>query len=286
MALSAEEAHALYQNALDGADHPPTGAEGEGQHPTCTEAGCVPVGCGCFPGTTGVATPHGLVPIVSLKVGDLVLAEDPTSHVVEPDAVQAVIDDGIKPLMAVGLSDGSSLKVTTNHPFYVDSGPGLGHAQWVQAGDLRVGERLRTEDGKDVAVVALRDHMGDAHVYTLTVAHDHTFFVGTARILVHNANCSIKVDNPNASEILSKGVHVKISGVTKGSPVELNVGLNKDGDVVFSPTFSAYTDQQVKVATQAAQAGLQDPKIVDDLIASAEHAEALARTSSNARAGP
>lgn len=26
-------------------------------------------------------------------------------------------------------------------------------------------------------------------MYTLTVAKDHTFFVGTAKVLVHNANC-------------------------------------------------------------------------------------------------
>jgi RHS repeat-associated protein len=158
-------------------------------------------GCGCFPGDTGVVTPHGLVAIDRLHVSDRVLAEDLATRKVEPERVQAVIDDGIKPLMTVGLSDGSKLKVTTNHPFYVDNGPGITVPEWVQAGDLKVGDRLRTEDGRDVTVTALRYHTGYAHVYTLTVATnhdfwsesrpgsgDHDFFVGTARVLVHNSD--------------------------------------------------------------------------------------------------
>ena len=95
-------------------------------------------GCSCFPASTGVLTPHGLVAINSLHIGDQVLAEDPGTHKVESERVQAVIDDGIRPLMKIGLSDGSSLSVTTNHPFYVDSGPGIAVPQWVQAGNLAV----------------------------------------------------------------------------------------------------------------------------------------------------
>ena len=59
-------------------------------------------GCGCFPGATGVLTPHGLVAIGSLHVGDLVLAEDPASGKVDSEKVQAVIDDGMQPLMQSG----------------------------------------------------------------------------------------------------------------------------------------------------------------------------------------
>jgi RHS repeat-associated protein len=144
--------------------------------------------CGCFPGDTGVMTPHGLVAIARLHVGDLLLAEDPATGKVEPAPLQAVIDDGIKPLMQVQMSDGTSLSVTTDHPFYVDSGPGITTPQWVQAGDLRVGDRLRTENGRDVTITALHYDTGYAHVYTLTVASDHDFFVGQADVLVHNAN--------------------------------------------------------------------------------------------------
>jgi hypothetical protein len=53
---------------------------------------------------------------------------------------------------------------------------------------LRRGDHLRTASGTDVRVTGLRYNGGHAVVYTLTVAHDHTFFVGSARVLVHNAS--------------------------------------------------------------------------------------------------
>lgn len=54
---------------------------------------------------------------------------------------------------------------------------------------MQAGDRLRTAGGGAVRVVGLRYHAGYARVHTLTVATDHDFFVGSARVLVHNANC-------------------------------------------------------------------------------------------------
>jgi len=150
-------------------------------------------GCTCFPVGTLVATPGGLLAINALQPGQPVLAEDPTTGVAEPEVVQAVIDDGVKPLLAVDLSDGEAITVTADHPFYVDRGALLGKAGWLHAGDLWPGDRLRTADGKDVTVVGLRRNVGRAEVYTLTVAHDHTFFVGAVKVLVHNGMCSVVV---------------------------------------------------------------------------------------------
>jgi len=56
------------------------------------------------------------------------------------------------------------------------------------AGELLAGDRLRTEDGRDVAVLGIREGAGSAHVYTLTVTRDHAFFAGSAGVLVHNAS--------------------------------------------------------------------------------------------------
>ncbi len=52
-----------------------------------------------------------------------------------------------------------------------------------------MGDRLREADGTEAVVAGLRRNVGRAVVYTLTVARDHTFFVGAAQVLVHNANC-------------------------------------------------------------------------------------------------
>ena len=114
--------------------------------------------------------------IVRLKVGDTVLSEDPKTGRVEPERVQAVLDDGTKLTMAVRLADGSRIRVTPTHPFYADWGA-----------DLRVGDRLRTADGRGTTVVGLEYNTGSAHVYTLTVAANHTFFVAATQVLVHNS---------------------------------------------------------------------------------------------------
>ena len=142
----------------------------------------------CFAAGTAVALAQGTRAIEALRVGDSVLAEDPATGKVEAEPVQAVIDDGVKPLMAVSLADGSVVRVTTNHAFWVESGSELARPGWLLAGDLRVGDRLRTADGTGATVAGLRYGVGTARVYTLTVATDHTFFVGTAQVLVHNCD--------------------------------------------------------------------------------------------------
>jgi len=65
-----------------------------------------PVSCAaaCFPAGTEVTTTTGQRGIETLRVGDRVLAEDPSSGAVRPEAVTATIDDGVKPLVARALA--------------------------------------------------------------------------------------------------------------------------------------------------------------------------------------
>jgi len=113
----------------------------------------------------------------------------------------AVLRDPARPLIAVDLSDGSAITVTADHPFWVDSGAQLAGAGWFAAGRLQVGDELRTASGARVMVVGLRRNVGHAVVYTLTVAKDHAFFVGSARVLVHNASCK-------PSDILARAIQI------------------------------------------------------------------------------
>jgi len=111
--------------------------------------------------------------------------------------------------MALDLSDGSTIKVQPDHVFWVDSDPSLHGPGWLTARVMHRGDRLRTVSGRDVTVVRMRWHVGHAVVYTLTVARDHTFFVGSARVLVHNANgpCDLKYEgSPKHHENAGPGI--------------------------------------------------------------------------------
>jgi len=160
----------------------------------------------CFPAGTLVSTAHGEQAIQTLHVGDVVQAEDPATGKVAAEAVQAVIQDPVSPLVAVDLSDGSAITVTADHPFWVDAGAQLAGAGWFAAGRLQAGDELRTATGAHVMVVGLRHSVGYAAVYTLTVAKDHTFFVGSARVLVHNADggCGPLLYGPSAGGKLAQ----------------------------------------------------------------------------------
>ena len=110
---------------------------------------------------------------------------------VEPEAVQAVIDDGVKPLIALDSQDGSTIG-PRRIPFLGGKGTGSPGVGWLEAGQIRPGDRLRTAAGTEVIVIRVRWNVGEAEVYTLTVATDHTFFVGSAHVLVHNPMLAAK----------------------------------------------------------------------------------------------
>lgn len=71
--------------------------------------------------------------------------------------------------------------MTSNHTFWLDSGPDLDYAGWLQAGQLRPGDRLRPGAGGTLERGrgrGLHSHRGQ----------DHSFFVGSAWVLVYNAS--------------------------------------------------------------------------------------------------
>jgi len=179
-------------------------------------------GCGhCFPAGTRVATRKGGVSIEKLHVGDTVLAEDPKTGTVESERVLRVIHRPVSPLIALDQGDGSTFKVQPSHPFWVDHGRGLRGAGWLDAGHVQPGDRLRTVSGTDIVVVRVRRNAGRAVVYTLTVAHDHTFFVDTARVLVHNSDSCLDIKAllmPEGKLIGTPGSGRGVRDVAGGTP--------------------------------------------------------------------
>jgi len=201
--------------------------------------GCTP----CFPAGTLVTTPRGKVAIETLRAGDAVLAEDPKAGVVRAERLERVVVEPALPLVAVDLSDGSVLRATPNHAFWVDGGRGLHGAGWVLAARLEPGDRLRTAGGKRVAVARVLQHAGRAVVYTLTVARDHTFFVGSAQVLVHNYNACVLAIRPkdspwNLPNVRERGRVIEAMYLSTGNVIELHNYLVIDD---FIPATGAAT---------------------------------------------
>jgi len=217
-----------------------------------------PRGCvGCFPAGTLVATPSGLQAIETLQVGQQVFSEDPATGKLEPEPAQAVIHDPVSELMAVDLSDGSAITVTVDHPFWVDSGWRFKGPNWLEAGRLLPGDLLRTASGLDVGVVRLRYHVGRAAVYTLTVAKDHTFFVGAAQVLVHNAKvCPQRVNIPSLSNVDADWIHI-FKNHWEGSPLAVR------GNKTF---FQGLTKEQIMNVVKGAYRNSEKIKSQGDRI--------------------
>lgn len=72
---------------------------------------------------------------------------------------------------------------TCNHPFWSED-----RQDWVQAGDLQPGERLRSVSGTLTHVVSVAINEKTQPVYNLTVDAQHTYHVGASGVLVHNSS--------------------------------------------------------------------------------------------------
>jgi hypothetical protein len=136
----------------------------------------------CFAAGTPVATPEGTRPIETITAGMTVLAYDTSSQRVVPALVERTKKRLNKPVGVLTFSDGASLTVTANHPFYsVTAGT------WVTAGELATGEAVLELDGEQVkeATLVSKTHFDQSvDVHDLTIAEQHDFFA--AGVLVHN----------------------------------------------------------------------------------------------------
>jgi hypothetical protein len=142
----------------------------------------------CFVAGTPVATETGLRPIESIAVGERVWARNEQTG---DDALARVVQRFITPDshvigvdIPIDVARHEVLRVTENHRFYV---PDRG---WVPARELD-GSRLVSivPRGPPLAGATAIESWGErTTVYNLEVEGLHTYFVGEARVLVHNAN--------------------------------------------------------------------------------------------------
>ncbi|MEU7024130.1 polymorphic toxin-type HINT domain-containing protein, partial [Streptomyces sp. NPDC046203] len=140
-----------------------------------------------FPGSTGVLMADGSHRAIrDVRVGDRVLSTDPVTGGLRSRDVTNTYRHDTERLVDVGVADGR-LTSTVGHRFFV-----VGRG-WTTVADLRVGDRLRTPEGTEQTVTALRERAGlePRTVFDLTVDGLHTFYVRPQGerprdVLVHN----------------------------------------------------------------------------------------------------
>ncbi|WP_345074806.1 LamG-like jellyroll fold domain-containing protein [Phytohabitans flavus] len=150
------------------------------------------------PGTPVLTADGDAKPIENVRVGELVLATDPTTGKTEAQPVTATIrGTGEKHLVEITIDvDGShgdrtaTIVATDGHPIWQDhdGNPHTPGGRWIDAVELRQGQWLKTADGRLVRVAGTHTQTQHATVYNLTVDTLHTYYVvaGDQSVLVHN----------------------------------------------------------------------------------------------------
>ena len=147
----------------------------------------------CFVAGTLVETPSGLRSIEQIAKGDLVISRDEeTGMLVTKHVIQTFVTPEM-PLVEVGLRGTfEPIRATLGHPFFtLDRG-------WVMAQNLQPEEPLMDERGEPIYVQRVQRLTTTATVYNFEVEDSHTYFVGSARVWVHNpTDCNGNTIDPN-----------------------------------------------------------------------------------------
>ena len=141
---------------------------------TVTKAG------NCFVAGTEILTTEGIKNIEDIRVGDWVIADDPTTPGgIEAKQVLDTFDNEVTELYDLYV-DGEVISTTAEHPFWV---PDKG---WMKASDLAVGDLLQTDEETFVDLDKIERREGNFKVYNFEIEGFPTYFVSELGILVHN----------------------------------------------------------------------------------------------------
>ncbi len=165
-------------------------------------------------------------PIGEVEVGDKVVATDPVTGKTSIREVRRLfthIDDDLLDVVVLTEDGVDTIHTTDHHRFWNDT-----TKSWVEAKDLRGGERLLTADGDIVTIGELKRVPGAAPMLDLTIEYDHTFYVALndTAVLVHNQTCRLTsaIDNDpglvKAAQQAGKSNQVEIDMLTS----KLNAG--------------------------------------------------------------
>jgi Intein/homing endonuclease len=135
----------------------------------------------CFTGDTPVFTSRGYRPIREMQKGDDIYSRDEKTGETGIQEVEEVFCTGTHTVYHIWLDGEEEIKTTAYHPVYVKE------QGWVSAINLREGDIVETMDGpaQITKIVKVR-HEEKVPTYNLHVKEWASYFVGEARVYVHN----------------------------------------------------------------------------------------------------
>lgn len=135
-----------------------------------------------FSEDTLVSTESGLKKISDVQVGEKVWSfNEETGENSLQKVIHLINSEGSKELIDIQVTTGEVITATAGHPFYV---PEI--KKWVTAGELNPNNYLLGLNGDLFDIAAIKPYGGDIKVYNLTVASNHTYYVGESGLLSHN----------------------------------------------------------------------------------------------------
>jgi hypothetical protein len=148
----------------------------------------------CFARGTHLLTPDGSKAIEEFRVGDVILSRDendPTGPVLCKRVEEVFVRTGKILTLTVR---GHRIETTAEHPFWVEN-----RGEWVDAGELCVGDVLVGVRGERSEVESVEDQDRYETVYNLRIEDWHTYFVGEDgwSVWAHNA-CALTLHRVSA----------------------------------------------------------------------------------------
>ncbi len=131
----------------------------------------------CFVAGTLISTQRGMRAVEQVEVGDMALSRNASTGELCWKPVIARTTRPPEPTLKLSVDD-SQLQCTTGHLLWV-SGKG-----WTKASQIKEGDLLHT--AADPAVVSKVSKAEVAPTFNLEIAENHTYFVGSSRVLSHD----------------------------------------------------------------------------------------------------
>ena len=155
----------------------------------------------CFTAGTKISTPDGQRNIERLRIGDSVISLDLIHGHQVTSIVTGIYITAVDDVGSVRLSDGRTIQVTSDHPFYVPARRAFLPAHELAAGMILMGQ-FSNDQGHAPIVdrdFSVDSKTGGTTVYNLTVSGQHNYFA--EGILVHNKGIIDPSDEgPNPDE--------------------------------------------------------------------------------------